>query len=150
MNTPPKIIFNACQKSLTNQDLDDVEKKLGFLLPLELKHHYLQFNGGTPEKAHWFIDEELYFEIANFKSIKYGEDEFSTIEDTYLRQTKDGVINDNFLPFAIDWGGNYFCIDLTTHEIVIYFMDTDKNRIRILEKGFKKFVNGLIQYDEDD
>ena len=40
-----KIELENCQKSLTLKDFEEVESKLGHVLPERLKEFYLQYNG---------------------------------------------------------------------------------------------------------
>ena len=45
-----KIELENCQKSLTLKDFEEVESKLGHVLPERLKEFYLQYNGGEPKQ----------------------------------------------------------------------------------------------------
>ena len=44
------------------------------------------------------------------------------IEKSYAKLTSVNVPL-HYLPFAVDWGGNYFAIDLKTEEVVLLLMD---------------------------
>lgn len=45
-----KIELVDCQKSLTLKDFEEIEKKLGYILPERLKKFYLQYNGGSAKR----------------------------------------------------------------------------------------------------
>ena len=46
-----KIELENCQKSLTLKDFEEVESKLGHVLPERLKEFYLQYNGGSTKQT---------------------------------------------------------------------------------------------------
>ncbi|MDO5156237.1 MAG: SMI1/KNR4 family protein [Eubacteriales bacterium] len=52
----------------------------------------------------------------------------------------------NYLPFALDYGSNLFCVNLNTNEVVIVWMDmgsmTEKN-IKVLTNDFNEFLSSL-------
>lgn len=67
-----KIELENCQKSLTFKDFEEVESKLGHVLPERLKEFYLQYNGGEPKQQtisinkYYFVKDNLHC-----KSISY-------------------------------------------------------------------------------
>ena len=64
------------------------------------------------------------------------------------------VIPRNLLPFANDWGGNFFCLNLDNYSIVYFATDSfdedltmQENHIKIqryLTNSFSNFVDGLV------
>lgn len=52
------------------------------------------------------------------------------------------------LPFAMDWGGNLFCMNVETEDIYIIYLDLGEvnesnGSIRFLINGFSNFLNNL-------
>ncbi|MEQ6357069.1 SMI1/KNR4 family protein [Lysinibacillus sp. M3] len=116
-------MFIECSTQLTISDLNEVETKLGFNLPEQLKKHYLQYNGGVPVKSCYYAqDIDLETEIATFSSIKYKKSS-SLLEENYLDFINRGVLPEKYLPFGNDWGGNLFCMDLENGSVVLIWMD---------------------------
>ena len=54
--------------------------------------------------------------MAAFKPITGGD---STLLSTYQLMLKKQVLPAHLLPFANDWGGNFFCLNLDTGPLVI-------------------------------
>ncbi len=75
-----------------------------------------------------------------------------TIERSYSNLTSKGIPK-NYLPFVLDWGGNYFSIDLETNNIVLLLMDlgpfTD-DAVKYLTRGFNNFIDNLEEGEEED
>ncbi|MCO6029980.1 SMI1/KNR4 family protein [Enterobacter hormaechei] len=51
--------FSNCEKKIGRADITKTEEKLSITLPDDFVSHYLQFNGGTPEKSWWDGDEDF-------------------------------------------------------------------------------------------
>lgn len=64
------------------------------------------------------------------------------------------MIPRNLLPFANDWGGNFFCLNLDNYSIVYFATDSfdedltmQENHIKLqryLTNSFPNFVDGLV------
>ena len=68
-----KIELENCQKSLTLKDFEEVESKLGHVLPERLKEFYLQYNGGEPKQQTISINKYYEVEIRIFQPFKYNK-----------------------------------------------------------------------------
>ncbi|MFJ8088898.1 SMI1/KNR4 family protein [Lysinibacillus sp. NPDC095746] len=145
-------MFIECSTELTISDLNDVETKLGFNLPEELKEHYLQFNGGIPVKPCYYAqDIDLETEIAAFSSMKY-KNSSTLLEESYLDFINRGALPKKYLPFANDWGGNLFCMDLETGNVVLIWMDlgeVTERCINFLSNSFETFINNLEKCEDE-
>ncbi|UZE23726.1 SMI1/KNR4 family protein [Pseudomonas sp. B21-056] len=142
--------------AVTPADLDHLESVIGKKLPAPFRDHYLKYNGGVPERTYWVsgeFDEPL--EVAAFKPIA-GSD--STVLSTYHLMLKKQVLAPHLLPFANDWGGNFFCLNLDSGAISYFTTDTfdsdlspEENQAeseKLVCSNFLRFVQGLI--DEED
>ena len=67
--------FIRTKHPLTNADLIEVEQKFHFTFPSEFRRHYLQYNGGSPEK-NLFKKNDRIFIVQEFLQIKFGTREF--------------------------------------------------------------------------
>ncbi|MGO4322974.1 SMI1/KNR4 family protein [Pseudomonas sp. KB_12] len=148
--------FSDDEAAITPADLDLLESAIGKKLPTPFRNHYLKYNGGVPERTYWVGDDfDEPLEVAAFKPIA-GAD--STVLSTYQLMLKKQVLPVHLLPFANDWGGNFFCLNLDT-EVVSYFttdsfdsdLSPEENQAqseKLVCSNFLRFVQGLI--DEED
>ena len=151
--------FKKCEKKIGRADIYKTESKLSITLPDDFVSHYLQFNGGIPEKSWWDGGEGFEpVEVAGFKPFVYNtqtnDDPRSLIDGCYISMLDREVIPRNLLPFANDWGGNFFCLNLDNYSIVYFATDSfdedltmQENHIKIqryLTNSFSNFVDGLV------
>ncbi|EPF1233153.1 SMI1/KNR4 family protein [Enterobacter cloacae] len=151
--------FKKCEKKIGLADIYKTASKLSISLPDDFVSHYLQFNGGTPEKSWWDGDEGFEpVEVAGFKPFVYNtqinDDPRSLIDGCYISMLDREVIPRNLLPFANDWGGNFFCLNLDNYSIVYFATDSfdkdltmQENHIKLqryLTNSFSHFVEGLV------
>ena len=151
--------FKKCEKKIGRADIYKTESKLSITLPDDFVSHYLQFNGGIPEKSWWDGDEGFEpVEVAGFKPFVYNtqtnDDPRSLIDGCYISMLDREVIPRNLLPFANDWGGNFFCLNLDYYSIVYFATDSfdkdltmQENHIKLqryLTNSFSHFVEGLV------
>lgn len=150
-------MFNKCAKKITIKDIQQVENLIHLSFPKDFTEHYLKYNGGIPSKAYFYMEPyDTFAEISSFKSIKF-KDELGDprIEDTYQNLSiKKNIIPKNMLPFAIDWGGNLFCINVDTEDIYIIYLDLGEvneinGSIRFLINGFNHFLNSLEENGDE-
>ena len=47
-------MFDRVHSPITKGDIDGIQSKLKITLPEMLVRHYLQFNGGSPEKSYFY------------------------------------------------------------------------------------------------
>ena len=101
-----KIELENCQKSLTLKDFEEVESKLGHVLPERLKEFYLQYNGGEPKQQTISINKYYEVEIRIFQPFKYNKSFknalFHTVEGETLEHRSSNSISDNILYLPVD------------------------------------------------
>jgi len=95
---------------------------MGVSFPDEMKFHYLRNNGGIPENPCWETEDGEPYCVSEFLPIKYTYKGGITLEDTYKRLVEKKVLPKTLIPFAVDWGGNFFCVNPNGH---VYFYATD-------------------------
>lgn len=158
--------FSKCEKKITADDVALIEKDLGIALPLELISHYEKFNGGAPQRSLWKDPAGKWedIEVGNFISLKYrkskADDPDFTIEGIAKGHWEDGSLPANLLPFARDYGSNFFCIDFLTGKIYFLIVDPWNDALekelqasggpRYIAESLSDFVRGLQLNDEDD
>lgn len=154
--------FSKCEK-IELADIYKIEEQFSITLPKEFIAHYLRFNGGVPEKSWWESDDEYEpIEVTCFKPFVYNsqthDEPSSLVEGCYISMLERDVIPIKLLPFANDWGGNFFCLDLEDYSIIYYANDSfdesltmQENHQRLQRKltnTFENFVNGLVKEED--
>ncbi len=145
-------------KKISIQDLLNLENLIGFKLPEQFRSFYLRNNGGEPEADHFPAYNEFDpICVSSFLSVKYSYGSENNIEETYNKGVEKNYLPSDLLPFAIDWGGNYICIN-NLGEIYFYTTDTwmeeltnqeNENRNkRLICDSFNVFVSSLVDEDE--
>ena len=157
--------FYDCDKNLSENDFNEVEKKLEVSFPASFKSHYFKWNGGTPTLS-CFVNDNIdfdYIEIRDFIPMKYSkqfeDDPDFTLEGRTINEWKLNELPKNLIPFAFDWGGNYLCLEKNSWQIIYYVRDVwsenisreanfKKNSI-IIAKSFDEFLNCLEENPDD-
>ncbi|HEM7889322.1 MULTISPECIES: SMI1/KNR4 family protein [Burkholderia cepacia complex] len=150
--------FANCASGISVVDFENVEKDLGYTLPVAFRVQYLASNGGNPVNA-LFKNEDCGepLEVVGFYPIKYNTSAYETKDSLLLEHYRvmfgRGVIPANLLPFAHDPGGNFFCIDMSDGEVVFYATDAldpdlsaEENHAAVqivLASSFESFMNQL-------
>ncbi|KOP80179.1 hypothetical protein AMS59_01895 [Lysinibacillus sp. FJAT-14745] len=147
-------MFYKCSFQLTREDIEEVEMLLSFQLPQELKDHYLQYNGGLPKDPCFFEEQSgLETRVHVFLPMKYRNNIGYTLEEGYLDFKNRNIIPQKYLPFANDAGGNIFCIDLDSKQVVLIYLDLGEvtdGCIKFLANSFMEFINNLEECMDDE
>ena len=155
-----KIYFSQCGKPLKPSDLDRLENTLSYRFPPTFREHYLAFNGGVPSKAYWVSDTgDEPMEVAAFREVA-GES-VSTKGDvlaSYNSLVERSVLPEHLLPFANDWGGNLFCLNMSNGQVTFYALDSfdpdlgfeenQRHAETTLCSSFGEFAAGLVSEDD--
>lgn len=132
--------------SLTNAQIDSAERKMGVPLPSVLRDALVDANGGTPKEP-LFVVDDMFYVVAEFLPLDAGSGlEVGSIVDYYL----DLVLQRrlwprNYLPFAIDPGGNFYLIDCSADpaDVFVWYHDVGENLPRSLRASFVRFCGSL-------
>jgi hypothetical protein len=146
--------FLEISDTLLSDDVKVIENELKVTFPQDFVEHYLEFNGGYPEKDKFLWDKNdhnITTTVNTFFSLKF--EGFGNIEFIY----QDLVLNKKYLPngiipFASDDGGNLFCISCRDEDYnCVYYCNNDhyntnnnEAHLTLLNKSFNDFLNNLI------
>jgi len=152
-------MFDRTHVPITKDDIDHIdhiESKLNIILPEMLVRHYLEINGGSPEKSYFYSEEsdkETHIQLFSpFKYVNPGM-RIKTIEDRYELYKQKASIMTDYLPFANDFGANPICVNLKTGEVCIIYMDLGEitsESIIFLSDNFDNFIAELSENSVDD
>jgi hypothetical protein len=141
------VTFSGSGRTLSDQQLDDIAANIGVPIPDSLRSFYIQRNGGRPT-PNIFIDANGDdYEVHSFKS--FGEPGWAgvSIEDTYRGLVAKGLIPHDLIPFAMDSGGNPYCMN-RSGEICFMPMDTPNREIVPIANTLDEFIGGLVSPQE--
>lgn len=139
--------FVGTRDALKVDDLDRVERELGFKFPRDVRAHYLEHNGGRPRRGEFRKGGESY-RVREFLPIKY-EDRQGRLEDAYIDLRDDEEIVDcQLVPFACDNRGDYYCFSIRPRDHgAIYAFRCDvpdpDDMLLPLAGSFREFMDGL-------
>ena len=146
-------MFSKTQKTITREEIDEIEKSLGITLPQELLEHYLKYNGGVPEKPCFYSEEsDVEIEIQSFSPLKYSNDDLRTLEEKYVLFKEKSDLMTRYLPFANDYGANRICIGLENGKIYVVYMDLGEitdDSVVLLADSFNEFIDGLEEPEDE-
>jgi cell wall assembly regulator SMI1 len=142
-------VFDDVAPPLSQEDLQAAERAIGFGLPSDLRRHYLKWNGGIPRRDTHVDSDGIERGVQEFIPIKHHPEGW-TIENKILDlvQTRK-LIPDTLVPFAVDYGGNFFCVSREDQSVVYYAMDTwvDARKARPVRiaSSLEEFIDGLVE-----
>jgi hypothetical protein len=145
--------FSGASEPVSAAEIADTATALGVVIPEEVARHYVEHNGGTPARPCWEQNDFEPLCIAEFLPIRHATEDGSSVETSYANGVKKGFLPRGLVPFAVDWGGNYFCFD---EDGRVYFFAVDawsdrlsneenqKKAAKLLSRSFKTFIDKLV------
>lgn len=107
---------------ITEADILDLEHKIGFCLPADIRNFYLKHNGGKVEEGDrsvYLDDSENEYTLKYIAPIKHSlspsQYTMEKLWHTFIVEKE--LIQKKHIPFAIDGGGFPYCFDAETGHI---------------------------------
>jgi hypothetical protein len=131
------VTFVECEAFATNDEVDQLEKMLGFAVPLGLRKIFTTANGGRPEPD-IFKTKEVFTNVSQCLALNQKR---GGIWWTYeLLVLKKKAMPLHFVPFANDSGGNTFVVDCSSDKEQVHILLYDPVfELVSLEVGFDEF-----------
>lgn len=121
-------------KEVTNEIMTDIEKKLSYVFPEDLRQDLIKYNRGGPERNLFLVNSvEKVFD--RFFSLN-TEDRINI-----LSVNKSFTYADSYIVFANDPFGNEICISKANGEISFY--DHENNRLTKVADNWSEFISML-------
>jgi hypothetical protein len=112
--------FSDCGRALRPGEIENIQKRLGFVFPRDVVNCYLNANGGVPER-NTYENDDIRLEIRELLPLldaaEEGETAMQVYEDLVLRE---GLLPNRMFPFAGDTNGNYLYFDSETASGSVY------------------------------
>ncbi|WP_250465082.1 SMI1/KNR4 family protein [Microbulbifer litoralis] len=153
-----KIVFGNAVRSfaddLSSSDIKSAEQDLGIKFPGSLVAFYKEVNGGYFVRNCWkSCSEEIYI-VGQILPIKYTlRASKMSLENSYCVLRDKNMLPDSFVPFAMDLGGNYFCVGGKDEKI--YWLshehsieDEFDKAVTMISNGIKAFVSELVSEED--
>ncbi len=136
---------------LTEERLIDFEKRLGTSLPSDYRNFVLQYNGGVPEPAGFWVKENSFGdEVYLFYGLHNGPMWFSI--DFSIGDEQYGIPK-GLIAIGEDGGGNFICLGIEEgnkgdiffldHEIHPYDNPNSLDGITKLANSFSEFISNF-------
>ncbi len=140
-----KMEFKHNNRKISEQNLANFKDKYKLDIPQDYANFLLEYNGGQTIKNKYPSESGTYL-IHEFYSVLNGS---LLLEDCIESiQIVEQTLPDYLLPFAIDEGGNQFCIGVKPFnwgKIHIYYLDigdSDDSEV-YLDNSFESFISKL-------
>lgn len=143
--------FVGGNKKLTAKDFAAVDKRLGFALPSELRAHYARNNGGKPVRRYFRTRDGYEQSVQTFLPMCHRsyEDELLLEAEYVSLVRKKKLIRSSLIPFAIDEGCNFYCIDTVDGSVKYCPMDVGRPvPERHVAGCLDELIDGMVDEDE--
>lgn len=137
-------------------DILDLEHKIGFCLPADIRNFYLKHNGGLVEDGDrnvYLDDSENEYTLKYIASIKHSlsPSQYTMEKLWHTFIVEKCLIQKKHIPFAIDGGGFPYCFDAETGHIFfanLEHYDNKENMMEHVAKSLTDFINGMKTEEE--
>ena len=129
-------LFDFLNK-LTTNDIKRVENHYEIELPQEYKKHILSLNGNSYSGA--YIQHPEYGELDFSRFISLSKKNKRNVYDIYQKN----IEGKKFFPFADTDFGDFYCLDIESKQIVLWFHETGK--VITVCDSFEIFL-GMLKY----
>ncbi len=141
--------FARTAQYLCESDFHAVEDSIGVHLPPSLRAHYQLQNGGAPERRYFVSTNGMECEVSHFLSMRYPKTPRDiTLESTVGWVRREKLMPPFLVPFAVDSGEDFYCMDIRDHSIVYYSMDHSDEPERAATRiagSLREFVDGMAE-----
>jgi len=136
------MIINDSEEPLTEENINFFERELALQFPLSLREHFLRANGGRPDLNVYEYDN-VDTDVSEFLPLRYGRGSAISVYQNHV--LSKGFVPRHFFPFAVDGGGDYFYVDCSTEDGMVYLYrhDTAFEHIVPLNVGIDEFCSRL-------
>jgi len=150
--------FENPKPGISPAELDELEQRIGFAIPHSLRERYGTLGGGRFRFGLFIGDGEIYYDLHELVSAKSTAIDGKIIDmgvaDEYAYIVKErGLVPDRLVPFAVESGGNFYCVDRGDESI--WYADMELGNDRRLPPP-RRIADSLVAFleagrlDEDD
>jgi hypothetical protein len=128
----------------TDEQIDDLERRVGLSFPAALRRLFREANGGRPS-PYVYRDDNNDTDVSECLAIREGKG--SALWTYELLVLSKRLVPKQFFPFAVDSGGDCFFVDCSPGKggVWIYVHDTSFEHLRFLCVGLDEFWSHLVE-----
>jgi hypothetical protein len=136
--------FERCIAPASNEQIDDLEHRLGLQFPADLRRLFREANGGRPE-PYVYRDDNHDTDVSECLALRPGRG--SALWTYELLVLSKQLVPRHFFPFAVDSGGDCFFVDCSVARsgVYVYVHDTAFERLRLLCGSIDEFWTRLVR-----
>jgi hypothetical protein len=136
--------FLNCLEPASEEQIDEVEKKLGFRFPDALRRLFREANGGRPDPC-IYRDDKNDTDVSECLALREGKG--SALWTYELLVQSKRLVPERFFPFGVDSGGDCFFVDCSSTDarVCLYVHDTNFEHVRLLDIGLEEFWSSLVE-----
>lgn len=114
------VTFSECEPLATAEDVDALERRLGFAVPAGIRRLAMTANGGRPEPS-IYRDSLGCTDVSECLALRDGRGSLWWTYELLILTKK--AAPPHYLPFAVDSGGNSFLVDCREGTVHILLHD---------------------------
>lgn len=111
----------SIRKTISDVEINEIEKDLGIILPKDYKDIIGKINGGALKDA--YVEHIQKGRIAYSRNVSLAKDAKANVFTLLPVINKAGV---RYFPVAEVGNGDYFCLDLEKKVVVLYVHELDE------------------------
>jgi len=136
--------FSECVLPASDEEIDDLEKRIGFTLPLGLRELFRIANGGRPEPS-VYRDDDNDTDVSECLALREGNGSALWTYELFVLSKQ--LVPRTFFPFALDSGGDCFFVDCSIAQspVFLYVHDTAFEHLRSLNVSLEEFWDRLTE-----
>ena len=137
------VVFSESMSPASNEQIDDVERRIGFSFPGALRRVFREANGGRPY-PYIYRDDNNDTDVSECLAIREGKGSALWTYELLVR-TKH-LVPEQYFPFAVDSGGDCFLVDCSPKAggVWLYVHDTAFEHLRFLSANLDEFWSRLV------
>lgn len=137
------VTFSECIEPATDEQIDDLERRVGLRFPSGLRRLFSEANGGRPN-PYIYRDDNNDTDVSECLAIREGKG--SAMWTYELLVLSKRLVPKQFFPFAVDSGGDCFFVDCSPAKgcVYVYVHDTAFEHVRLLCANLEDFWSRLV------
>jgi hypothetical protein len=138
------VTFSECIAPASDEEVDQLEGRVGLKFPSGLRRLFSTANGGRPTPS-VFRDGEIDTDVSECLALRDGRGSALWTYELFVLSKR--LVPSTFFPFAVDSGGDCFFVDCSSAaaSVFLYVHDTAFEHLCPLDVSIDDFWERLIE-----